>query len=225
MNIKIAPSVMCCDFINLKSQLDIFEANRIELLHIDVMDGSFVPNFALGTDFVRQLKKATNIPLDLHFMTEMPERCLDWFPIGEGDYVSVHYETTKHLQRVLQMIKSKGAKALLAINPATPVEVAMDVLDDLDGLLVMCVNPGFAGQKLVPHSIDKIARARAFLDNNGKSDAEIEVDGNVSLPNAEKMLAAGANIFVVGTSGIFLGDDMGANIRNFRGRLEELRGR
>jgi len=224
MNIKIAPSVMCCDFINLKSQLDVFEENSIELLHIDVMDGSFVPNYALGTDFVRQLKKATDIPLDIHLMVENPEKCIEWLPIGEGDYVSVHWETAKHLQRVLQAIRDKGAKPLLAINPATPVELAADVLDDIDGLLVMCVNPGFAGQQLVPHTIDKIARARAFLDANGKADAEIEVDGNVSLINAKKMLDGGANIFVVGTSGIFLGDDIGYNIRHFRGRLEEIMG-
>ena len=211
---------MCCDFINLKSQLDIFESNCIDLLHIDVMDGSFVPNYALGTDFTRQLKKATDIPLDIHLMVENPEKCLDWFPIGEGDYVSVHWETTKHLPKTLQAIRAKGAKPLLATNPATPVELAIDVLDDIDGLLIMGVNPGFAGQKLVPHSIAKIGRARAFLDANGKTDAEIEVDGNISPANAEKMMTAGANIFVVGTSGIFYGDDMGANIRNFRERLK-----
>ena len=222
MEIKISPSVMCCDFINLKSQLDIFEENKIDLLHIDVMDGSFVPNYALGTDFVRQLKKTTKIPLDIHLMVENPEKCIDWFPIGEGDYVSVHWETTKHLQRVLQAIRAKGAKPLLALNPATPVELTCDVLDDVDGLLIMSVNPGFAGQKLVPHAIEKIARARAFLNANGKENLEIEVDGNVSLVNAERMLAAGANIFVVGTSGIFLGNDMGANIREFRGHLEKL---
>jgi ribulose-phosphate 3-epimerase len=222
MKIKISPSVMCCDFINLKSQLDIFEENKIDLLHIDVMDGSFVPNYTLGTDFARQLKQATSIPLDIHLMVENPEKCIDWFPLGEGDYVSVHWETTKHLQKVLQAIRSKGAKALLALNPATPVEFAADVLEDIDGLLIMSVNPGFAGQKMVPHAIDKIARARAFLDANGRADAEIQVDGNVSLANAEKMLAAGGNIFVVGTSGIFWGDDMGANIRAFRGRLEKL---
>lgn len=224
MKIKISPSVMCCDFINLKSQLDIFEENGIDLLHVDIMDGSFVPNYTLGTDFARQLKQATSIPLDIHLMVENPEKCIDWFPLGEGDYVSVHWETTKHLQKVLQAIRSKGAKALLALNPATPVEFAADVLEDIDGLLIMSVNPGFAGQKMVPHAIDKIARARAFLDVNGRADAEIQVDGNVSLANAEKMLAAGGNIFVVGTSGIFLGDDMGANIRHFRGCLEEIMG-
>ena len=216
MKNKLAPSMMCCDFLNLKAQLEAFEKCDIDLLHIDIMDGSFVPNFALGTDYVRQLKRATNIPLDLHFMVEYPERHLDSFEIGKGDYVSVHYETTKHLQRVLQMIRAKGAKTLLAINPATPVEAAADVLDDIDGVLVMTVNPGFAGQKMIPHSIDKIARVRAFLDANGRAYAEIEVDGNVSISNAQRMKAAGANIFVVGTSAVFMGESIEENVKSFR---------
>ena len=216
MKNKLAPSMMCCDFFGLRAQVDSFEKSGIELLHIDIMDGIFVPNFALGSDFVKQLKKGTNIPLDIHFMTEYPERHLDSFPIGEGDYVSVHYESTKHLQRVLSAIKQKGAKALLAINPATPVEVALDVLDDIDGLLIMCVNPGFAGQKMVPASIGKIERARAFLDSHGRSDAEIEVDGNVSISNAIKMSGAGANIFVLGTSAVFCGDSIEENVKKFR---------
>ena len=215
MTNKLAPSMMCCDFLNMGKQLEAFEKGGVDLLHIDIMDGSFVPNFALGTDYVKQLKRATNIPLDIHFMTEYPERHVDSFPIGEGDYVSIHYETTKHLQRVLQSVKDKGARVLLALNPGTPVEVAADVLDDIDGFLIMTVNPGFAGQKMVPHSIDKIARARAYLDANGKQDAEIEVDGNVSIPNAILMKNAGANIFVAGTSAVFCGDDIGSNVSNF----------
>jgi ribulose-phosphate 3-epimerase len=216
MEKKISPSMMCCNFFNLADDVQALERGRAELLHIDVMDGNFVPNFALGTDFVRQLKKNTSIPLDIHFMVENPEKHIDAFPIGAGDYVSVHYETTKHLQRVLAALKTKGAKVLLAINPATPVEVAVDVLDDIDGLLVMSVNPGFAGQKMVPHAIEKIKRARAFLNANGRADAEIEVDGNVSIPNAKSMLAAGADIFVLGTSAVFCGDSIEENIATFR---------
>ncbi len=216
MTKKLAPSMMCVDFFRLGEQVEAFEKSGIELLHIDIMDGDFVPNFALGTDFVKQLKKNTDIPLDIHFMTEYPERHLDSFPIGEGDYVSVHYETTKHLQRVLCAIRQKGAKALLAINPATPIEVAREVIDDIDGILVMCVNPGFAGQKMIPASIDKIARARAFLDAHGKAAAEIEVDGNVSVQNAIKMCGAGADIFVLGTSAVFCGESIEDNVRNFR---------
>lgn len=208
--------MMCCDFFDLRSQVEAFEQSGIELLHIDVMDGNFVPNIALGTDFVRQLKSRSTIPLDLHLMAEQPERLLDSFPFGEGDYVSIHYESTKHLQRVLQAVKDRGAKPLLAINPGTPLECACEVLDDLAGFLIMTVNPGFAGQKMVPHSLDKIARARRYLDENGKPDAEIEVDGNVSLKNAVLMKDAGANIFVAGTSGVFLGGDIAENVRKFR---------
>ena len=216
MKMKLAPSVMCCDLIALDKQLKIFEENKIELLHIDVMDGKFVPNFTLGTDFVKQLKKATDIPLDLHLMIEGPERHIDSFAFGEGDYVSIHFESTRHIQCVLQKIKDRGAKPLLALNPGTPVEFASAVLDDIDGLLVMTVNPGFAGQKMVPSAIEKIKHARAYLDANGKTMAEIEVDGNVSLTNAVLMRQAGADIFVAGTSGIFFGTDLSANIQNFR---------
>ena len=216
MEMKLAPSMMCCNFFDLKNQVEAFERANIDLLHIDIMDGNFVPNFALGTDFVKQLKKGTHIPLDLHFMIESPERLLDSFPFGEGDYVSIHFESTKHLQRVLQAVKDRGAKPLLALNPATPAEFASEVLDDIAGFLLMTVNPGFAGQKMVPHSLEKIAHARAWLDANGRSDAEIEVDGNVSLANAVRMRRAGANIFVAGTSGVFLGGDLEANIAAFR---------
>ena len=216
MKNKIAPSMMCADIFKLRETVDTFEKCGIELLHIDVMDGVFVPNLQLGTDYTRQLKNGSRIPVDIHLMIENPERHIASFAFGEGDYVSIHYETTKHAQKVLQAIKDRGAKALLAINPATPVEVAIDVLDDIDGFMLMTVNPGFAGQKMVPHAIDKIARARAFLDANGKKDAEIEVDGNVSIPNAIRMKEAGANIFVAGTSAVFIGDSIENNIVNFR---------
>lgn len=216
MKNKIAPSMMCADIFKLRETVDTFEKCGIELLHIDVMDGVFVPNLQLGTDYTRQLKNGSRIPVDIHLMIENPERHIASFAFGEGDYVSIHYETTKHAQKVLQAIKDRGAKALLAINPATPVEVAIDLLDDIDGFMLMTVNPGFAGQKMVPHAIDKIARARAFLDANGKKDAEIEVDGNVSIPNAIRMKEAGANIFVAGTSAVFMGDSIENNIVNFR---------
>jgi len=216
MKDRLAPSMMCCDILRLGEQLKILEEKNVELLHIDIMDGHFVPNFTLGTDFARQLKTASRIPLDLHFMTERPEQTIPWFPMGEGDYVSIHYETTNHLQRVLQAVKDRGAKTLLAINPATPVEVAIDVLDDIDGMLLMTVNPGYAGQKMIPHAIEKIARARNFLDAHGRSDAEIEVDGNVSIENAIRMREAGANMFVVGTASVFGSPDLAKNIDDFR---------
>lgn len=194
---------MCADALNLGSTLKEFEKNGIEYLHIDIMDGAFVPNFTLGTDYCKILKNATSIPLDIHLMIEKPEERLDWFPIGEEDMVSVHAESTRHLQKVLKAIKDKGAKAYVALNPATPLCFLEEVLPDIDGVLVMTVNPGFAGQKLVPQTLDKIRRVRKMLDEAGKTDAEIEVDGNVSFENAEKMSAAGANIFVAGTSSVF----------------------
>ena len=213
---KLAPSMMCCDLLRVGEQIKTFEENGIDLLHIDVMDGHFVPNITLGTDFIRQVRRASRIHLDIHVMAEEPERYIDILDFGEGDYVSVHYESTRHLQRALQMIRARGGRAMVALNPATPVEMLCDVLDDIDGILIMTVNPGFAGQKIIAHSFDKIRGAAEFLEKNGRGDVEIEVDGNVSLENAVKMRAAGADIFVLGTSGIFKGDDLGASIRDFR---------
>ena len=216
---KLSPSMMCADIFALEKTVRALESAKTELLHIDIMDGAFVPNFSLGTDYVKQLKRGTRIPLDLHFMTEYPERHLDAFAFGAGDYVSIHYETTKHLERTLSAVRERGAKALLAINPATPIELAADLLDAVDGILVMTVNPGFAGQKMVPHSLDKIRRVRAFLDANGREDAEIEVDGNVSIENAIRMREAGADIFVLGTSAVFCGEDIEENVKRFRTRV------
>jgi len=195
--------MMCADIMNLKPILKTFEQEGIEFLHIDIMDGQFVPNFTLGTDYCKLLKKNTSIPLDIHMMFEDPESKIDWFPLAYGDYVSVHAESTRHLQRVLAQIKAKGAKAMVAINPATPIASIEHVLDDIDGVLIMTVNPGFAGQKLVPATLKKITDLRNYLDEKGYEQIEIEVDGNVSFENAKKMKNTGANIFVAGTSSIF----------------------
>lgn len=203
MNKKISPSIMCVDFFNLDKCISDFEEYGIDLIHVDIMDGSFVPNFTLGTDFVKALKSKTDIPLDIHLMVNEPESKLDWFEFGENDYVAVHYEATKHLQRTIAAIKSRGAKAMVAINPATPLSALEWVLDDIDAVLVMTVNPGFAGQKLVRATLKKIKDLREYLDREGYGHVEIEVDGNVSFENAELMNKAGANIFVAGTSSIF----------------------
>ena len=203
MNKKISPSMMCADISNLSSTLKIFEGQGIELLHIDVMDGNFVPNFTLGTDFVKRLHKMTNIPLDIHLMVENPENAIDYFEFNEGDYVSVHAESTRHLQRVLSKIREKGAKPMIALNPATSLSAIKHVLDDIDGVLVMAVNPGFAGQKLVPATLEKVKELRNMLDDAGYENIEIEIDGNVSFENIPVMREAGADIFVVGTSSIF----------------------
>ena len=203
---KISPSIMCVDFFGLEQSIKDFEACEIDLIHVDVMDGCFVPNFTLGTDFIKALKKKTNIPLDIHLMINEPDRKLSWFEFGENDYVSVHFESTQHLHKTVAEIKSRGAKAMVAINPATPINQLECILDDIDAVLVMTVNPGFAGQKLVKSTLKKIKALREYLDANGYENIEIEVDGNVSYENAKLMNEAGANIFVAGTSSIFAKD-------------------
>ena len=206
MKSKITTSMMCADILNLKETLEVFERNGIEYLHIDVMDGCFVPNYCLGTDYCKRLKRASNIPLDIHLMVEKPEIKLPYFEFCEGDYVSVHAESTNHLQRVLRYIKSKGAKSMVALNPATSIDCLNYVLDDIDAVLVMTVNPGYSGQKLIEACIQKIADIRAMLDSKGYNHVEIEVDGNVSFENARRMRAAGANLFVAGTASVFKPD-------------------
>ena len=203
MKKQISPSMMCADAMNLGTTLREFEREGIEYLHIDIMDGHFVPNFTLGTDYCKILKANTGIPLDIHMMVENPENCLDWFPFGAGDYVSVHVESTRHLQKTLAKIRERGAKAMVALNPATPISAIENVLDDIDAVLIMTVNPGFAGQKLIPATLAKITAMRNYLDERGYDKVEIEVDGNVSFENAAKMNVAGANIFVAGTSSVF----------------------
>jgi ribulose-phosphate 3-epimerase len=181
------------------------------------MDGVFVPNLMLGTDAIRQLRRMSSIPLDIHLMIEKPEDKLEWFDIQPGELVSVHVESTRHLQRALAKIRGLGARPMAALNPATPLCMVEDVMADVDGILVMTVNPGFAGQKLVPQMLDKIARLRAMLDAAGRKEVLIEVDGNVSFENAKLMSAAGADIFVAGTSSIYAkGGDMFANAEKLR---------
>ena len=217
MKNKLSPSIMCVDFFKLKETIAELERLNTEYLHIDIMDGLFVNNYTLGTDFIKAVKANTSIPLDIHLMIERPEDKLSWFDFGEGDYVSLHIEATNHLQKALSYIREKGAKPMVAINPATPIFMLENVAEDIDGVLVMTVNPGFAGQKLVPSTLRKIRELRDFLDKNGFSDIEIEVDGNVSFENAKLMKEAGANIFVGGTSSIFGKDHtLSENIEKMR---------
>lgn len=200
---KIAPSIMCAPMLSVDGCLRELERCGADLIHIDIMDGSFVPNYTLGTNFVKELKSKTSVPLDIHLMIEDPEKKLDWFTFGEGDYVSVHYEASRHLNKALGIIRARGAKAMVAINPATPIYALESVLDDIDAVLVMTVNPGFAGQMLIESTLKKISRLRRYLDEGGYSHVEIEVDGNVSFENAKRMSQAGADIFVAGSSSVF----------------------
>ena len=178
----------------MKKRLDCvkeLEKCGVEYLHIDVMDGDFVPNFTLGPDYVRALRGMTSIPVDLHLMVRKPELHIASFGLQKGDIVSVHWESTDHMQRTLCMIRDCGATPAVALNPATPIEVLEYVLDDIGMVLVMTVNPGFAGQKLVPQTLRKIEKVREFLAARGRDDVEIEADGNVSFENARLMRAAG----------------------------------
>lgn len=203
---KISASMMCSDLIDLKETLKVFEDEVVEYLHIDMMDGTFVPNFGLGVDYIRGLRKLTNIPLDLHLMTKDPEYKFQWIGIKDTDMVSIHYESTFQVQRALDYLKPYGCKRFLAINPATPVYVLEEVLDYIDGINLLMVNPGHAGQKMVPSTIKKAQRVVDFLRSEEREDIAIEVDGNITPENGKILKDIGADIFVCGTSAIFKGD-------------------
>ena len=219
---KISPSLMCADFTEIKSTLDCFAESGIEYLHIDIMDGQFVPNIMLSDCVVQSLRNYTRIPFDYHLMIDDPENKLDWFSFKDNDLVSVHYESTRHIQRALTKIRERGALAGLALNPATPLENLRYVLDDIDFLLIMTVNPGYAGQKIVRQTLQKIEDARTYLDGRGKSDVMLEVDGCVSIENAAIMRQKGADLFVAGTSSIFHKDkQMHEQIKKLREAIKD----
>ncbi len=206
MKKMLSASLMCADLINLNSAVKQLEYAQIDYLHIDIMDGAFVPNITLGFDFINTVKKATDIPLDIHLMVNEPGRFIDRMDLSSEDIVCVHYESDVHIHRTLEMIKNKGCKAGLAINPQTPIESIRYLTEYIDMLLVMTVSPGFAGQKLFAGAERKVKDARIFLDSEGLSSTPIEVDGNISLENGKKLSACGAEIFVLGTSSLFLKD-------------------
>ena len=199
----ISASVMCIDVFGFAETLSALEERRVDYLHIDVMDGHFVPNYALGTDICSMIRKRTEIPFDFHLMTDVPLLDVERFDIRPGDIVSVHAEGTPQITRVLDRIAEKGAKPFIALNPGTPLNVLEETVGAAEGILIMTVNPGFSGQKAVPHTIGKIARARAELIRLGRPELPVEVDGNVSFGNAKLMAEAGADIFVAGSSSVF----------------------
>lgn len=202
----LSASIMCADLLNLEKSIKKLENAGIDYLHIDIMDGAFVPNITLGFDLINAIKKVTKIPLDIHMMVNEPGRFLDGLNLDENDIFCVHYESDIHIHRTLEMIKNKGCKAGLAINPQTPVESVECLADYFDMLLVMTVSPGFAGQKLFKGAERKVEKAVALLHEWGHSEILIEVDGNISLENGAKLSKKGADVFVLGTSSLFLKD-------------------
>ncbi|HEX5216595.1 MAG TPA: ribulose-phosphate 3-epimerase [Vicinamibacterales bacterium] len=214
MTVRIAPSILSADFARLADDVARVAEGGADLIHVDVMDGHFVPNITIGPPVVAALKRVTSLPLDVHLMIEHPEDYLDAFVTAGASIISVHAEVQPHLHRTLTRIRQLGAKASVAINPSTPLEAVRDVAHLLDQLLVMSVNPGFGGQKFIPESVDKVARARQMLAAAG-SRAAIEVDGGVDATNAAALVAAGATVLVAGAS-IFGTPDATAATRALR---------
>ena len=216
----ISASIMCADLLDLKKDIKMLEEAKVEYFHLDIMDGNFVPNFAFGTEIIKKIREITNTPLDIHLMIDKPEEKLKYFNINEGDIVSVHIEATSHINRTLRMIKENGALAGIAVNPGTALECLSAAITETDILLLMMVNPGFAGQKLIEHSLNKIISCKKYFKNNGLENIKIEVDGNVSFGNAKKMKENGADIFVSGSSSIFRKDmDIKKAVKYFRNSI------
>lgn len=215
---KISASMMCSNLVDLKETIKIFEKENIEYLHIDVMDGEFVPNFGLGVDYIRGLRSLTNIPLDLHLMIDRPEYKFRWLGIKPTDIVSIHYESTPQIQRALDWLSEYGCKKFLAINPATPIFSLEEVLDYIDGINLLMVNPGFAGQKIVSSTLKKAQKLQQFLKDNGKENIILEVDGNITPEHGNTLRKFGASIFVAGTSSVFRG-----SFSNFKENIEKFR--
>ena len=210
--IRVAPSVLSADFRRLADELA--DVSTADLLHYDVMDGHFVPNLSFGIDLLRTVKSATELPVDVHLMITNPDEMVERYLDAGADIVSFHYEATSHAHRLVSLIKDRGAKASVAINPATPVCMLEPILCDLDMVLVMTVNPGFGGQRFIESSLRKLRRLRRMCDEQGVNPA-IEVDGGITARNAAEVAAAGANVLVAGSS-VFGAADRAAAIAAIR---------
>lgn len=210
--VKIAPSILSADFAALADDIARVEAGEPDLLHVDVMDGRFVPNLTIGPVVVEAVRKRTRLPLDCHLMIVEPERYVGAFVAAGADFVTVHAEATPHLQRVLAQIREAGARAGVALNPSTPIDVLDYVLDDLDLVLVMSVNPGFGGQKFIPGAYEKIRRIKDLLATRP---VELSVDGGVKRDHVRPLGEAGATVLVAG-SAIFGAADPAAAVREMK---------
>jgi ribulose-phosphate 3-epimerase len=212
--IQIAPSILSSDFARLADEIAAVERAGADLLHIDVMDGHFVPNLTVGPPIVEAVRKVTKLPLDVHLMITNADAFIPEFARAGADYLTVHVEACPHLHRTIQSIKELGVKAGVTLNPATPVHTLQEILPDVDLVLIMSVNPGFGGQKFIPSCLAKVKAVRQMLDRIG-SHALLEVDGGVKAENAAQVLEAGADVLVAG-SAIFSGSDYTANIAALR---------
>ncbi|HZK70579.1 MAG TPA: ribulose-phosphate 3-epimerase [Clostridia bacterium] len=212
--IKIAPSILSADFSRLGEHIKQLEACGADMIHIDVMDGMFVPNISFGIPVIKSIRKLTKLPFDVHLMIEEPSRYVEDFVKAGADIITVHYETDRHIDRTINYIKSFGIKAGVALNPATPVALIKDLISNLDMVLIMSVNPGFGGQKYIKYCSDKIKEVRALSDKYNK-DIMIQVDGGVDEINIGEVVSSGANVIVAG-SAVFKNNEIEKNIKALR---------
>jgi len=220
MGAVLAPSILSADFARLGTEVKEVEAGGAALIHIDVMDGHFVPNISIGPTVAASLRKVTQLPLDCHLMVENSDRYLEAFVQAGADMLSVHVEATRYLHRTVQLIRGFGAKAGLALNPSTPLSSLQEILPVADFVLLMSVDPGFGGQKFIPSALRKITQLRQWIDREG-IDVRIEVDGGVTMENLDAVVTAGADMIVVG-SAVFSSDDPRGNTHRMVRRLAEL---
>ena len=197
--IKIAPSILSANFIKLGEEIKAAEEAGVDMLHIDIMDGHFVPNITIGPFIVESIRQVTSLPLDVHLMIEEPDTYISDFINAGADYVTVHLEASVHLHRTVQLIKETGVKAGVSLNPATPVWSLEHILPDIHLVLLMSVNPGFGGQKFIPQALDKIRILKKFIEEKGLTTL-IEVDGGINIDNAKDVASAGADILVMGSA-------------------------